>query len=176
MAPGSLGRWTSCGLFGKNPAPSAYDGPHQRNTELAHLPFLVFPRSQPPALGRPGLVVVQYHSLLVLLKAATPPHHAPHTGSALRPQTKQPRRPQAPLYLAPPTERSLAWDPRVLVLVGAGHCPSWVLVWTGACYWHGVGGFMFNSSSSPQGSPFRSSYFAAPLLSSPAPSFFTFLC
>ena len=24
----------------------------------------------------------------------------------------------------------------------------WVLVWTGACYWHGVGGFMFNSSSS----------------------------
>ena len=25
----------------------------------------------------------------------------------------------------------------------------WVLVWTGACYWHGVGGFMFNSSSSP---------------------------
>ena len=22
------------------------------------------------------------------------------------------------------------------------------LVWTGACYWHGVGGFMFNSSSS----------------------------
>ena len=29
----------------------------------------------------------------------------------------------------------------------AGHC-LWVLVWTGACYWHGVGGFMFNSSSS----------------------------
>ena len=29
----------------------------------------------------------------------------------------------------------------------AGHCP-WVLIWTGACYWHGVGGFMFNSSSS----------------------------
>ena len=27
----------------------------------------------------------------------------------------------------------------------AGHFP-WVLVWTGACYWHGVGGFMFNSS------------------------------
>ena len=24
------------------------------------------------------------------------------------------------------------------------------MVWTGACYWHGVGGFMFNSSSSPQ--------------------------
>ena len=22
----------------------------------------------------------------------------------------------------------------------------WVLVWAGACYWHGVGGFMFNSS------------------------------
>ena len=30
----------------------------------------------------------------------------------------------------------------------AGHF-LWVLVWTGACYWHGVGGFMFNSSSSP---------------------------
>ena len=30
----------------------------------------------------------------------------------------------------------------------AGHCP-WVLVWAGACYWHGMGGFMFNSSSSP---------------------------
>ena len=29
----------------------------------------------------------------------------------------------------------------------AGHF-FWVLVWTGACYWHGVGGFMFNSSSS----------------------------
>ena len=28
----------------------------------------------------------------------------------------------------------------------ACHFP-WVLVWTGACYWHGVGGFMFNSSS-----------------------------
>ena len=27
----------------------------------------------------------------------------------------------------------------------AGHCP-WVLVWTGACYWHGVGGFMFIDS------------------------------
>ena len=26
-----------------------------------------------------------------------------------------------------------------------------VLVWTGACYWHGVGGFMFNSSSSRPG-------------------------
>ena len=26
----------------------------------------------------------------------------------------------------------------------------WVLIWTGACYWHGVGGFMFNSSSSDQ--------------------------
>ena len=37
----------------------------------------------------------------------------------------------------------------------AGHCPwalgPWVLVWTGACYWHGVGGFMFNSPSSPAG-------------------------
>ena len=30
----------------------------------------------------------------------------------------------------------------------AGHCP-WVLVWAGACYWHGVGGFKFNSSPSP---------------------------
>ena len=29
-------------------------------------------------------------------------------------------------------------------------CP-WVLVWTGACYWHGVGGFMFKSSSLPGG-------------------------
>ena len=29
----------------------------------------------------------------------------------------------------------------------AGYCP-WVLVFTGACYWHGVGGFVFNSSSS----------------------------
>ena len=39
-----------------------------------------------------------------------------------------------------------------------GHC-LWVLVWTGACYWHGVGGFMFNSSSSaprkPKGKPGR---------------------
>ena len=31
----------------------------------------------------------------------------------------------------------------------AGHCSlCWVLVWAGACYWHGVRGFMFNSSSS----------------------------
>ena len=29
----------------------------------------------------------------------------------------------------------------------AGHF-SWVLIWTGACYWHGVGGFVFDSSSS----------------------------
>ena len=29
----------------------------------------------------------------------------------------------------------------------AGHSP-WVLVWAGACYWHGVGGFVFNSPSS----------------------------
>ena len=29
----------------------------------------------------------------------------------------------------------------------AGHC-LWVLVWTGACYRHGVGGSVFNSSSS----------------------------
>ena len=28
-----------------------------------------------------------------------------------------------------------------------GHFP-WVLVWVGAYYWHGVGGFVFNSSSS----------------------------
>ena len=28
----------------------------------------------------------------------------------------------------------------------AGHC-LWVLVWTGACYWHGVGGFMFKMVS-----------------------------
>ena len=34
----------------------------------------------------------------------------------------------------------------------AGHF-LWVLVWTGACYWHGVGGFMFNSSSSPPCAP-----------------------
>ena len=34
---------------------------------------------------------------------------------------------------APSTVRPLARDPRVLI---------------GACYWHGVGGFMFNSSSS----------------------------
>ena len=32
----------------------------------------------------------------------------------------------------------------------AGHFP-WVLVWTGACYWHGVGGFLFNSPSPPPG-------------------------
>ena len=37
--------------------------------------------------------------------------------------------------------------PGILGSCLAGHCP-WVLVWTGACYWHGVGGFMFNSSSS----------------------------
>ena len=34
----------------------------------------------------------------------------------------------------------------------AGHF-LWVLVWTGACFWHGVGGFMFNSSSSERGFP-----------------------
>ena len=31
----------------------------------------------------------------------------------------------------------------------ACHC-LWVLVWTGACYLHGVGGFVFNSPSSPE--------------------------
>ena len=29
----------------------------------------------------------------------------------------------------------------------AGHCP-WVLVWPVACYWHGAGGFVFNSPPS----------------------------
>ena len=29
-----------------------------------------------------------------------------------------------------------------------GHRP-WALVWAGACYWNGVGGFVFNSSSKP---------------------------
>ena len=33
-----------------------------------------------------------------------------------------------------------------------GHC-FWVLVWTGACYWHGVGGFVFNLSSSTRSAP-----------------------
>ena len=47
-------------------------------------------------------------------------------------------------FFAPSTVRPLARDLRVLI---AGHF-LWVLVWTGACYWHGVGGFMFNSSSS----------------------------
>ena len=28
----------------------------------------------------------------------------------------------------------------------------WVLVWVGACYWHGMGGFVFNSSSSSSSS------------------------
>ena len=32
-------------------------------------------------------------------------------------------------------------------LAGRCRCPC-VMVWTGVCYWHGVGGFMFNSSSS----------------------------
>ena len=27
----------------------------------------------------------------------------------------------------------------------------WILVWTGACYWHGVSGFVFNSTSSQTG-------------------------
>ena len=31
-----------------------------------------------------------------------------------------------------------------------GHC-HWVFVWTGACYWHGVGGLKFNSPSPPAG-------------------------
>ena len=37
----------------------------------------------------------------------------------------------------------------------AGHC-SWVLVWAGACYWHGVGGFVLNSPSSPRTAPHSS--------------------
>ena len=58
---------------------------------------------------------------------------------------------------APSTVRPLArWpgtrDPhgggtRVMIGWLAGHC-LWVLVWAGACYWHGVGEFMFNSPSS----------------------------
>ena len=38
--------------------------------------------------------------------------------------------------------------------LAGGHC-LWVLVWAGACYWHGVGGFMFSSSSSPSSFPAR---------------------
>ena len=48
------------------------------------------------------------------------------------------------LAFEPSTVRPLARDLRVSWL--AGHF-LWVLVWAGACYWHGVGGFMFNSSS-----------------------------
>ena len=48
---------------------------------------------------------------------------------------------------APSTVRPLARGPRVLRSCLAGHCP-WVLVWAGACYWHGVGEFVFDSSSS----------------------------
>ena len=49
----------------------------------------------------------------------------------------------------PSTMRPLVRGPRVLGSWLAGHCP-WVLVlvWTGACYWNDVGGFMFNSPSS----------------------------
>ena len=39
----------------------------------------------------------------------------------------------------------------------AGHF-LWVLVWTGACYWHGVGGFMFNSPSSEQHTKYQKYY------------------
>ena len=33
-----------------------------------------------------------------------------------------------------------------MVLKSAGRWDHRALRWTGACYWHGVGGFMFNSS------------------------------
>ena len=53
------------------------------------------------------------------------------------------QRPPAPISHPPPCAR---W-PGALESWLAGHRP-WVLVWTGACYWHGMGGFVFNSSSS----------------------------
>ena len=43
--------------------------------------------------------------------------------------------------------RPLARNPQVLVGWPFPLGP-WVLVWTSAFYWHGVGRFMFNSSSS----------------------------
>ena len=42
---------------------------------------------------------------------------------------------------APSTARPLSRGPRALVGLPFS-------VWTGACYWHGVGGYVFNSSSS----------------------------
>ena len=50
----------------------------------------------------------------------------------------------------------------------AGHFP-WVLVWTGACYWHGVGGFVFNSSQSPMYPPSRAPEREFPVLPIPPP-------
>ena len=48
------------------------------------------------------------------------------------------------MLLLPSIVRPLAKDPRVLI----GWPLPLGLVWSGACYWNGVGGFMFNSSSS----------------------------
>ena len=62
------------------------------------------------------------------------------------------RNPAAP-HLAPPAAPPPVHPPPCARWPGtpgswlAGHFP-WVLVWTGACYWNGVGGFMFNSPSS----------------------------
>ena len=57
--------------------------------------------------------------------------------------------------------RSLSGGVETRWLLGswlAGHC-HWDLVWVGACYWHGVGGFVFNSSSSRRGWVFIVQFF-----------------
>ena len=54
-----------------------------------------------------------------------------------------------PLPRAPSTVRPLARDHRVLI----GWPSPLGLVWTGACYWGGVGGFIFNSPSPPRPPP-----------------------
>ena len=50
------------------------------------------------------------------------------------------------LEMHPPPPPFARW-PGTLGSWLAGYC-LWVLVWTGACYWNGAGGFMFNSPSS----------------------------
>ena len=72
------------------------------------------------------------------------------------PKALQPNQSACTICVAPSTVRPLARQgppgPGWLAISFGFWCR--VLVWTGACYWHGVGGFTFNSPSSNQSALF----------------------
>ena len=82
-------------------------------------------------------------SIFFVLSSPGAPMHAPINQTRLPKKEKREDTKTQSDGHPPPCAR---WPGTSLGSWLAGHCP-WVLAWTGACYWHGVGGFMFNLPS-----------------------------